>query len=31
MPRQPLPPGSKAIPPNFADWLRNTMNRRNAP
>ena len=31
MPRQPLPPGGKPIPPNFADWLRNTMNRRNAP
>lgn len=28
MPRQPLPPG-KPIPPNFADWLRNTMNGRN--
>ena len=31
MPRQPLPAGSKPIPPNFADWLRTTMNRRNAP
>jgi flagellar protein FliO/FliZ len=31
MPRQPLPPGARPIPPNFADWLRNTMNRRNAP
>lgn len=31
MPRQPLPPGGKPIPPNFADWLRNTVNRRNAP
>ena len=30
MPRQPLPPGN-ATPPHFADWLRNTMNRRNAP
>lgn len=30
MPRQALPPGGKPIPPNFADWLRNTMNRRNA-
>lgn len=30
MPRQALPPGAKAIPPNFADWLRNTMNRRDA-
>ncbi|MDE2600583.1 MAG: flagellar biosynthetic protein FliO [Rhodocyclaceae bacterium] len=30
MPRQPLPPGSQPMPPNFADWLRNTMNRRNA-
>jgi flagellar protein FliO/FliZ len=31
MPRQPLPPSGKAVPPNFADWLRNSMNRRNAP
>lgn len=31
MPRQPLPPSSRPIPPNFADWLRNTINRRNAP
>ena len=30
MPRQPLPPGGRPTPPNFADWLRNTMNRRNA-
>jgi len=29
MPRQALPPGGQPIPPNFADWLRNTMNRRN--
>ena len=29
MPRQALPPGA-GVPPNFADWLRNTMNRRDA-
>ncbi|HWU85063.1 MAG TPA: flagellar biosynthetic protein FliO [Rhodocyclaceae bacterium] len=30
MPRQALPPGTRPVPPNFADWLRNTMNGRNA-
>lgn len=30
MPRQALPPGANPVPPNFADWLRNTMNRRDA-
>ena len=30
MPRQPLPPGN-VTPPHFGDWLRNAMNRRNAP
>jgi hypothetical protein len=30
MPRQALPPGGNPVPPNFADWLRNTMNRRDA-
>ncbi|HWV18556.1 MAG TPA: flagellar biosynthetic protein FliO [Rhodocyclaceae bacterium] len=30
MPRQPLPPGH-VTPPHFGDWLRNAMNRRNAP
>ena len=30
MPRQALPPSGNQVPPNFADWLRNTMNRRDA-
>lgn len=30
MPRQALPQGGNPSPPNFADWLRNTMNRRDA-
>ena len=30
MPRQVLPQGGSTPPPNFADWLRNTMNRRDA-
>lgn len=30
MPRQPLPPGSRPAPPNLADWLRNSMNRRDS-
>lgn len=30
MPRQALPPGSAPNPADFAGWLRNTLNRRNA-
>lgn len=31
MPRQPLPPAASHGTPDFPAWLRNTMNRRNAP
>lgn len=30
MPRQPLPPGTRMATPNLADWLRNSMNRRDS-
>ncbi len=31
MPRQALPPSNTPSPADFAGWLRNTLNRRNAP